>query len=552
MQVKKPAAASANNAEYADGNAGNHGAWEDVPDIEAYGSKEEGTHGVHREFQRSGKLLQEKSRTRGASQYILWKCSGCVFKVRLHRKSDSEWRLQLRHGEPVHAHSADLDILDIPQYICDEVNNIVEDAGPRESIQPKSIFRDLGERYQREPYLQGKLGERTYMIIRDKVRNHGKKQNGPRIDTGFEFSRWKKSIAIELPPEYVPRMDYATKEDLAEALGLPSPEEMFVLEPSEKVIELVRSSSSDRKKADVTITESAILSSAADLFNVLDMMLNLPPEEWSIFGDGTHNITFDNQVVCVFVTVDVGMRITQNNKVTQSARPMITGWLGGERKDAVQLTVYVLVDWTLGVFGVQLTFPVTVSDLADAFVNRFMEIFPDSTGLRCFPHVLRGLTQNSKAVSKLKDREANLPIIKEDIRRLHLSKSRSMFDALAPIVVETWREDLGETKYADHAQEYYFSERKCTWYVGASGTCIGSCDVCSKKLGCLGAWLIRFQESGSEMDFSVYQRSLGERRKGGKYGRQHYGGLRLAPNQVITVPESESIEITTVHKRRAS
>jgi len=45
------------------------------------------------------------------------------------------------------------------------------------------------------------------------------------------------------------------------------------------------------------------------------------------------------------------------------------------------------------------------------------------------------------------------------------------------------------------------------------------------------------------MDFSVYQRSLGERRKGGKYGRQHYGGLRLAPNQVITVPESESIEM---------
>jgi len=34
------------------------------------------------------------------------------------------------------------------------------------------------------------------------------------------------------------------------------------------------------------------------------------------------------------------------------------------------------------------------------------------------------------------------------------------------------------------------NERLCLVMKRNDGTCIGSCDVCSKKLGCLGAWLI--------------------------------------------------------------
>jgi len=113
-----------------------------------------------------------------------------------------------------------------------------------------------------------------------------KRQVGPRLDSVFEFNQWKRMKALILPDGYVARNDYESKEALAEALGLLSTGEMFVLLPTNNIIALVRESGGS--KVNGMFLGSAALCCVADLYNLLEMMRNLPPEQWSIYGNGTH------------------------------------------------------------------------------------------------------------------------------------------------------------------------------------------------------------------------------------------------------------------------
>jgi hypothetical protein len=192
-------------------------------------------------------------------------------------------------------------------------------------------------------------------------------------------------------------------------------------------------------------------------------------EEWSFSGDMTHGVTFCSRLLAVFGAMSIAYRRSQG-KLTHSLRPMVTGWLGGERKLGVLLTSKTLVLWGRLVFGTEVNFPITISDFSDAFVSGFQLAFPGSMNMTDYYHCKTGLTDLTRtAVSKLVNRMENLPIVTDHIERLHRCKSIALFDVVIQLVLAYWRETLGEVEYAELAEREYFCESKRRWCMSSSG-----------------------------------------------------------------------------------
>lgn len=658
------------------------GAWIDVPEAEDYDSRDSGESGLKNEYQRGGKLLMYHSRTRGSNQFVVFKCD-CGFRARLLRKSDTCWRPQLRAGHPIHNHEGDE--LDIPSYIREAVMAMLREDDDTRITEPMAIFRHLGRRFPCEKFLMHSHGVKTKIVITNMVNNYRSRRNGNPITSVFEFAEWKGTKRLSLPEGYMARAEYGSAEELAVGLGVTDPDELFVLEPTQQIKDLIMSLPLDKKAE--TMHDSACITCAADLYNALDMMKTLPPEEWVCYADGTHGLTFNNRVLCVFHTLNVAYRKDQR-QLTQSGRPMITGWWGGERRVGVQLTLYVLIHHVKQIFGLDIAFRISVSDFAPAFLNGFRAVFPGIRTLVCWTHAKKGLTMGEN-IKLLVNEKESLPKIKSDLKRLHRCKTPAMFNAIAPLVLADWREELGESRYCETVEEQYFaSERNCwyvsasgvlhitpssniseahhgmmkgskkrkalldvgasmhravnvelpklfqvhyrekhgveirfpggfnempkyyfhllklvdisvdtrssdtdssTWYVNAphrigtpitdddimandkacagdmeyfeddkerafkgglglckvtkrsDGAYIGDCHHCRKKLGCVGVWLIRFEENDISDNLEDVLKSLGERKAGGNYHKKHFGGCRLPPNLVVALPENETV-----------
>lgn len=213
----------------------------DDSDTGKYISEKEAEKAMQNMYQRGGKLVSQYTyRSNPKYQHANWrcKCDDCGFKIRVVGAVGGKWRIQIMAGKPVHSHVEDT--ADIPFYIREEVQNVLEKSSRLTSMQPMTIFCHLCDIYLTEPFVQSDKKEWMCSVISDMVHNRRKKENGTLMNTNFDFEKWKFSKTLRLPREYVPRNDFKTKEELTAALGLSSPHEMVELPITPDIIAVLK------------------------------------------------------------------------------------------------------------------------------------------------------------------------------------------------------------------------------------------------------------------------------------------------------------------------
>jgi len=282
----------------------NFGDWVDADGFEPRDKVMAAEKDLKMEFQYTDELRCDKTRP-GIEKRFTCSIPGCGFRARVRKSNvDEKWRPQLRAGFPIHVHVGDEETL--PYSVLQEVVAVLNDS--TQWVQPKALYRDLCRRFPNERCLRCDAGKRAELVVRNMVKNFRRRQNGNPIGYMFRFVHWKNSIALVVPRGYQARCDYVHADELAASMGVQSSDRMFLLPPTEDVLQSLRSMERGLK----TIADTVVLTSAAELFNLQCMIRNIPKEQWSLDADGTKMITFDGRVVIPFGTGDYGWRLLQN------------------------------------------------------------------------------------------------------------------------------------------------------------------------------------------------------------------------------------------------
>lgn len=103
---------------------------------------------------------------------------------------------------------------------------------------------------------------------------------------------------------------------------------------------------------------------------------------------------------------------------------------------------------------------------------------------------------------------------------------------------------VGDLDYFRQDKDAIFeaNERLCIVKKLDNGTYIGNCEDCWNELGCIGTWLVCFQQKQFPVTLSSYYENMGSRHKGGKHGRGKFGGRCIPPDQVVQLSKDETPE----------
>jgi len=114
--------------------------------------------------------------------------------------------------------------------------------------------------------------------------------------------------------------------------------------------------------------------------------------------------------------------------------------------------------------------------------------------LSCYFHVIKNVNEN-KAKLKYK---ASLPLVLEDVRRLHMSRSEEQFAAMAIVFLKRWT-DAGEEAFADYFRGAHLSGVFAKWHIAAG----------PQRLPCTNNALESFNNYGIKMVMARDRATLG-------------------------------------------
>ena len=118
--------------------------------------------------------------------------------------------------------------------------------------------------------------------------------------------------------------------------------------------------------------------------------------------------------------------------------------------------------WSKLIHDIELDVKYIQQDHCAASAAAADECFPLAIIADCFPHLIRKCREKK---SLLHD-SALLNNFLEDVLRLHLSCSRSIFSVLSVATIKHW-EEQGETEYASWFKTVYLHKRWCNFSIGS-------------------------------------------------------------------------------------
>jgi hypothetical protein len=331
-----------------------------------------------------------------------------------------------------------------------------------------------------------------YESFKAQLRNylkHTKTKNAPPpAASPFGIRELCQKHALHIPHGYIPRDDYQSAEDLAEALGNLDVNHCLLIHlGSGKPFELYKAHQEKEKKEKNNRESQGKLSaqrrelfgglvaySIATIFKLLEG--GRGPKGTRFRGhDGTHGCIRSHQLITNALH-ELRYRDAQS-KPTLSAVP--THWLIAreEWKSAVVASDLIIQSLYTALFGVKLELDFSVSDQAGGLREATHSVWGDGTMvLTCFFHVMQAIRDSllPKFTDKAYKRGAG-PSGKKNsgqgmkgVYLLHNCSTPAQFSACSELIVKQWTID-GQHVATKHLKDTYLAKRKDKWYFGASG-----------------------------------------------------------------------------------
>jgi hypothetical protein len=335
--------------------------------------------------------------------------------------------------------------------------------------------------------------------VGDYLKNMKKKNAPPPAASPGDLRDTCQKQALRIPDSYVPRADYESAEQLAQALGKPVNACLLTHLGSGKPMELYKAHQEKENKARTKkegptklsaqqqeLLGALVVYSPATLFKLLEG--GRGPKGTRFRGhDGTHGCIGNHQLITNALH-EFRYRDSQG-KPTLSVVP--THWLIAreEWKSAV-VACDLIIQWLYkALFGVELELDFSVSDQAGGLREATHSVWGDRCMvLTCFFHVMQAIRDS--LLPKFTDKAYKSgpgPSGKKkcsqgmkDVYLLHNCSTPEQFATCSELIVEQWTID-GQHEASKHLKNMYLAVRKEKWYFGASGKYI--CIYCESIHG---------------------------------------------------------------------
>ena len=304
----------------------------------------------------------------------------------------------------------------------------------------------------------------------------------------FDIGELCRKHALRIPIGYIPRENYQSAKELAQALGLSDPDTCLLTylgsgqpltlykahqekENKERTKKVGPSKLSEERKE---LLGGLVAFSPATLFKLLEG--GKGPKGTRFRGhDGTHGCIRGHQLITNALH-ELRYRDCKNEP-TLSAIP--THWLIAreEWKSAV-VACDLTMQWLYKeLFGSELEFDFSVSDQAGGLREATHSVWGDGTVvLTCFFHVMQAIRDSLLSKFTVQacgcgpgpaGKKKNSQGMK-DMYLLHNCSTAAQFAACSELVHEQWIND-NQDDAAKHLKSTYLAKRKDKWYFGASG-----------------------------------------------------------------------------------
>jgi hypothetical protein len=321
--------------------------------------------------------------------------------------------------------------------------------------------------------------------FKTKVKNYvryGRRKNDAPLRSVQDIITICKAHEIKTPLLYIPRSDYTTPKELADALHIPSADDMILshlgYDKNLKALmkrleeECMRSKNRfptelEKQKYGDDVLVAFAVCSPATLFRLMQLA-NLPEGLRVLYRDGTHGACKDGSKLIVHLTGDTKYRETAS---TVTSTPVVTHYIVSP-EESLGSTIagdLWLQDICQQLFGVKLELDYAESDGADGFISGAIIAWENlKSVLNCTFHVTKLLGTTGKSTLKKK---FTLEELKKDapelVRKLQFCKTQQQFDSCLNLLCEEWS-DLGETEAADYITiEHGTYPHNKWWYCSA-------------------------------------------------------------------------------------
>jgi hypothetical protein len=292
-----------------------------------------------------------------------------------------------------------------------------------------------------------------------------------------------KDHEMLIPESYVPRSNYKTPKELADALRVSSGDEMFLsqLGYEQNLIalmerldeEFVKNKKrlpweSEKQKYRQDVLAAFVVCSPATLLQL--MRLAKLPNGWRVlYRDGTHGACIDGSKLIVHLTADTKYRKSAS---TVTSSPVVTHYILSPEESLASTIAGDLwmQDICKRLFGVKLELDYAESDGADGFISGAIIAWKTlKSVLNCTFHVTKliGSAGNSTLKKKFNS-DGHKNTAPHQACRLQFCKTQEQFNACMNLLCDEWIEQ-GETNAADYIRSEHGTYPHNKWWYCAAG-----------------------------------------------------------------------------------